>query len=174
MKTLFFSCLVSVSVMAADAPAPAGIPNAKISYPLFVQSVTEVETVRESRRLTEGEFLRMTKEPGVVVLDARSAEKFRLRHITGAVNLSLPDFTAESLARVIPNKTTKVLIYCNNNFEGSPISLASKSLGAALNLHSFVALNSYGYKNVYELGPLLHVKTSRLPFAGTEVNAGVE
>ena len=38
------------------------------------------------------------KEPGVVVLDARSSSMYRLRHIDGAVNLPFTDFTAE-LAR---------------------------------------------------------------------------
>jgi phage shock protein E len=92
-----------------------------------------------------------------------------LRHITGALNLSFPDFTADSLAQIIPAKGTKVLIYCNNNFLGSPAAFASKSPAASLNISTFVNLTTYGYTNVYELGPLLDINTSKLPFAGTEV-----
>jgi hypothetical protein len=33
-----------------------------------------------------------------------------------------------------------------------------------------VTLHTYGYTNVYELGPLLDVKTSRLPFEGEEAS----
>ena len=36
----------------------------------------------------------------------------------------------------------------------------------ALNLSTFVTLYDYGYRNVYELAPLLHVETSRLDFDG--------
>ena len=107
-------------------------------------------------------------EPGVVLLDARSASKFKLRHLKGAVNLSLPDFTAEELNKIIPTKNTKVLIYCNNNFLGSPVSFPLKAPGASLNISTFVNLTTYGYTNVYELGPLVDVKTTKLPFEGTE------
>jgi hypothetical protein len=112
----------------------------------------------------------MMSETGVVLLDARSAGKFKLRHLRGAVNLSLPDFSAEELDKIIPTKGTKVLIYCNNNFEGSPASFPGKAAGASLNLSTFVNLSTYGYTNVYELGPLLNVKASKLPFEGDEIS----
>ena len=38
---------------------------------------------------------------------------------------------------------------------------------ASLNLSTYVALYTYGYRNVYELGPLVDPKTSKLPFAGS-------
>ncbi len=146
-----------------------GIPNPLIDYPTFLKIAQRVEPIRESRRVTEPRFLEMMSEPGIVLLDARSAEKYRMRHITGALNLSLPDFTAAELRKIIPSKSTKVLIYCNNNFVGSPIAFASKSAGASLNISTYVTLHTYGYTNVYELGPLLDVKTSKLPFEGTEI-----
>jgi len=86
------------------------------------------------------------------------------------VNLSLPDFTADDLAQTIPAKGTKVLIYCNNNFLGSPVAFASKAPAASLNISTFVNLYTYGYTNVYELGPLVNVKSTALPFEGTEVS----
>ena len=85
------------------------------------------------------------------------------------MNLSLPDFTAAELGKIIPAKATKVLIYCNNNFTGSPISFATKAPAASLNISTFVNLHTYGYTNVYELGPLIDVKASKLPFEGDEV-----
>lgn len=33
-----------------------------------------------------------------------------------------------------------------------------------MNLSTYVALYSYGYRNVYELAPLLDIKTSTLEF----------
>ena len=153
---------------APDAPAPS-IPNPLIDYGSFQKIAARVAPVREERRLTEGQFAAMAAEPGTIVLDARSADKYALRHIRGAVSLPFTDFTAESLARAIPNKTTRVLIYCNNNFLGAPVSLASKNAPASLNISTYIALATYGYTNVYELGPLLNVKTTKLPFVGTEV-----
>lgn len=164
------ACLIAFTLIQAEDPAAGQpIPNRLISYEGFEKNVQEVEKIRESRRLTEEEFLQRMSRPGVIILDARSAAKFQLRHIHGAVNLSLPDFNEAALAQIIPHKDTPVLIYCNNNFENSPISFASKSFSTALNLHTFVSLQGYGYTNVYELGPLLDVHTTRLPFAGEEV-----
>lgn len=163
---LLFFLLHGSLLVAADPPS--SIPNPMIRYDLFAESVREVGEKREKRRLSETDFLKQMGEPGVVVLDARSSEMFALRHLNGAVNLSLPDFSADALARIIPSKDTKVLIYCNNNFTGSPISMFAKTVSASLNVHTFVTLQSYGYKNVWELGPLLDVRTTKLPMAGTE------
>ena len=147
---------------------PATVPgNALIDYDGFARNVQEVRALRESRRVSEDEFMRMAAEPGTVVLDARSDRLYRLRHVKGAVNLSFPEFTEETLARTIPSKTTRVLIYCNNNFVGAPESMPTKVISSALNLSTFVSLHSYGYRNVYELGPAVNVKTSRLVFEGT-------
>src|SRR5262245_40692680 len=105
-------CSFAVGGWAAD-PVQVPIPNPLIDYPGFEKQVSVVGQFREKRRISESQFIRMAAEPGTVVLDARSAEKFSLLHVKGARNLSLPDFSEEDLARVIPSKTTRILIYCN-------------------------------------------------------------
>jgi phage shock protein E len=107
------------SVMAAQAQGAAP-PNPRIDYGAFAANVAAVAPLRESRLLSEEQFMRMAREPGTVVLDARSERMYARRHVIGAVNLSLPEFTDATLARVIPSKATRVLIYCNNNFIGAP------------------------------------------------------
>lgn len=164
MKTLPL-ILVSVLVLSASMFAQE-IPNPKIDYPGFLKDAEKVGELREKRRITEEEFLRMMKDPGVVVLDARSAEKYALLHIRGAVNLSLPDFTEAELAKIIPSKTTKVLIYCNNNFDLAPVAFPGKALRVSLNIYTFNNLYGYGYTNVYELGPYIDIQKSKLPFVG--------
>ncbi|MDB6039212.1 MAG: sulfurtransferase [Verrucomicrobiales bacterium] len=169
MKThLLISTSVLVFVQSIQAQGP--ISNPQIDYRAFLNSAHQVRAIREARRLTEDQFLQMMGETGVVLLDARSAAKFKLRHLRGAVNLSLPDFNAAELGKIIPHKDTKVLIYCNNNFTGSPVSFPSKAAGASLNLSTFVTLSTYGYTNVYELGPLIDVKASKVPFEGEELS----
>lgn len=162
---LLLAFLVSSSVHAQSLRAPA---NELIDYDGFARNVADVRALRESRRLSEAQFIRMAREPGTVVLDARSERLYRLRHIEGAVNLSFPEFTADTLAKVIPTPATRVLIYCNNNFRGAPDSMPVKAAPSALNVSTFVSLHAYGYRNVYELGPAIDVKRSRLVFAGLE------
>ena len=166
MKTILVLFLLCAPLLhAADQ-----IPNQLIDYAQFQKIAQDVQPIREKRRVTEEQFAALAGEPGAVVLDARSADKYALRHIRGAVSLPFTDFTAESLAKVIPEKTTRVLIYCNNNFRGSPRSFASKAAPASLNISTYIALATYGYTNIYELGPLLDVATTTLPFEGTEVH----
>jgi phage shock protein E len=171
LSTILFT-LSAVITLHAGEPIP-NIPNPLIDYPNYLDIARKVEPIRKQRRLTEAEFLKQAEQvgltDGVVILDARSADKFALRHIKGAISLPFTDFTADSLAKAIPQKTTRVLIYCNNNFEGSPMAFAAKSAAASLNISTYVALATYGYTNVYELGPLLNVTTTKIPFEGTEV-----
>ncbi|WP_343287111.1 rhodanese-like domain-containing protein [Leptospira kmetyi] len=145
------------------------IPNRLIDYKTFQNTVNSSSEEREAKRLTEEEFLRMIENEDVVLLDARSESRYKLRHIRGAVSLPFTEFTKESLAHAIPNLHSKVLIYCNNNFTGSPQAFAAKAPAASLNLSTFISLKAYGYQNIYELGPLLDVKTTKIPFEGSEV-----
>ncbi|MGH7179148.1 MAG: rhodanese-like domain-containing protein [Tepidisphaeraceae bacterium] len=135
--------------------APAGLQNPAIDMQGFLRAAGEAAKHREARRVSEDEFLRMSHEPGTIVLDARSREKFGELHIAGAVSLPFPDITIESLARLIPDKSTRILIYCNNNFRNAPGPFPTKLPTASLNLSTYVALYDYGYRNVYELAPQL-------------------
>ena len=156
-------CLLLASVAACAAE----IPNRLVDYATFERNVEKVGKLREQRRVTEEEFIRMSADPGTVILDARSAERFTLLHVKGAKNLSLPDITAQELSRVIASKSTRVLIYCNNNFLNEPNAFATKIPSASLNIHTFNVLYGYGYTNVYELGPLIDINHAKLQFAGS-------
>jgi hypothetical protein len=163
--TRFAPLVVMLSLSAAALAAP---PNPQIDYAAFQRDVTQVGAIRESRRIPEAEFIRMADEPGTIVLDARSDRLYRLRHIAGARNLAFPEFTEQTLAALIPSRETRVLIYCNNNFAGLPQSMPMKAAGAALNVSTFVSLHAYGYRNVYELAPVVDMAHTNLRFAGEE------
>jgi phage shock protein E len=168
MRILLAAALLALSTPQVRAqPVP---DNPLIDYDGFVRNVAEVRAIRERHRLSEAEFLRMAAEPGVVILDARSERLYKLRHVRGAMNLSFPEFTEQALARLVPTKDTRILIYCNNNFEGALESMPTKAISSALNVSTFVSLHAYGYRNVYELGPAVDVTTSRLLFEGAEVD----
>lgn len=149
-------CMCSGAIAAPDNPA--------IDMDGYLRVATQAAEHRAARRVSEEEFLRMSREPGTIVLDARSREKFDELHVKGAVNLSFPDITIASLARLIPDKGTRILIYCNNNFAGAESAFPAKISTASLNLSTYIALYNYGYRNVYELGPLVELKASRLEF----------
>jgi hypothetical protein len=39
----------------------------------------------------------------------------------------------------------------------------------ALNIPTFITLHAYGYENIYELGPLLDVKKTRISLVGMKL-----
>lgn len=147
------------------------IPNRFIDYNGFLTGAAEVARLRAEHRVTQERFIEMAAQPGTVVFDARSDDKYAKLHIKGAKHLSFPDITADALAQVFENKTTRILIYCNNNFLNAPDFFPTKASTAALNIHTFNTLYNYGYTNVYELGPLIDVQKAKLQFEGTSVAA---
>jgi len=169
MKQFVLLMIVLLNMPAiVFAQGKVAINNPAIDMKGYLAVAGEAAKHRESRRLTEDEFIRMSREPGTIVLDARSREKYNELHIKGAINLSFPDITVESLNRTLPDKNARILIYCNNNFVGAQEAFPTKIAVASLNLSTYIALYSYGYRDIYELGPLLDVKTSKLELERTE------
>ena len=142
-----------------------------IDYQGFLENASAVGKLRKERRVTEEEFVRSAAQPGTIIFDARSDSKFAMLHVRGARHLGLPDVTATELAQIRPEKSSRILIHRNNNFQNEPRALPGKMATASLNLYTFNTLYSYGYKNVYELGPLIDIQKSVLAFEGSLVPA---
>jgi len=164
-------------LLAQGPPAPPSPPppaNPEIDMEGFLRSAAEAARHRASRRVSENDFLKMSREPGTIVLDARSKQRFDELHFKGAVHLSYPDIAIDSLRRMIPDKATRILIYCNNNFRNAQGPFPSKLPSASLNLSTYTALFTYGYRNVYELGPLIDIRSTKLPFDPTGTLAAIQ
>jgi hypothetical protein len=167
MKTLIIAlCIAS----AAAARAGESISNPLIDYDEFQRIVEASSAEHEAHRLTEAQFITQMRQRGVIVLDARTESRFNLRRIKGAVNLPFTEFTEQTLAAIAPRKDAKILIYCNNNFLDDPEAFASKLPAASLNLSTYTSLKAYGYTNVFELGPLLSISDTRIPFEGSALD----
>jgi len=139
----------------------------------YLKVAAEAAKHRESHRVTEEDFIKMSQEEGTIVLDARSKEMYDLMHVRGAINISFPNIDIESLKKTLPDKEARILIYCNNNFT-DPTKPAGRGIAAeafrgkapvaSLNISTFISLYSYGYRNVYELAPLVDPAKSKLTF----------
>lgn len=154
---------------------------ALVDFDAYEKLILEVKEHRKTRLVTLEEFRKMSKEAGVIILDTRSDSMYTAKHVAGAVHLNFSDFTQANLAKIIPSRSTKILIYCNNNFEGDELYLPTKSatpvmsmngkkaLTLALNIPTYINLYGYGYKNVYELSELVSVYFDPTLFEGTAV-----
>jgi rhodanese-like protein len=159
--------LLATLCIACLPPAAGAVDNPAIDMKGYLEVSARAAAHRESRRVSEEQFIRMSREPGTLVLDARSARKFDELHVAGAVNLAFPDIAVESLREAIPDRSTRILIYCNNNFRGAEGPFPTKMPSASLNLSTYVALYNYGYRNVYELAPLIEMSKTRLELVGS-------
>jgi phage shock protein E len=154
VRTLVLALAASALALPAQAePAPE---NPLIDYPGFVELAGKVGEFRETRRLPWDDFAARVLADGAVLLDARSETAFAQGHIDGAINLPLPDFTAERLAEVLgPDRDRPVYIYCNNNFADDRPPVVTKKVQLALNIPTFINLVGYGYENVWELAEVI-------------------
>ncbi|WP_300596740.1 rhodanese-like domain-containing protein [Niabella sp.] len=181
MKPGTFLLILSMLLIAQTGFAQKAAAKAKVDYDAFAQLVKEVKEHRQKRLVSLDAFLKLSEANGVVILDTRSDDMYQRKHIKGALHLNFADFTQANLAKIIPAFDTKVLIYCNNNFDGDQRNFATKavvpatalkknkSLTLALNIPTYINLYGYGYRNVYELSELVNVNDPRLKFEGTEV-----
>jgi hypothetical protein len=172
MTTLARTFLAAAAVLAVAALARADVPEAietpSIDMPGYLRAAAEAAAHRERHRVSEQESARLAQRAGTVILDARSREKYDLLHVAGAINLSFPDIAVATLRERIPDRNTRILIYCNNNFADAPDAFPTKLPTASLNLSTFIALYTYGYRNVWELaGPPIDPARSLLAFEGT-------
>ena len=164
MRSLILgAALLSVGVIVAADAAPKGAaspPTAstegQVDFAGFRSLAGEVQAYRANRLVSLKQFQEMASEAKTIILDARSAAAYKQGHIEGAINLPLPDFTAEALKRTIADPSVRVLIYCNNNFENNAAPVVLKRVELALNIQTFINLYGYGYKNVYELGDVVN------------------
>ena len=125
--------------------------NDQVDYDGFLSLTEELVEYREGRLIDLEAFNEMKVEPGTIVLDTRSGSAYMMGHIDGAVHLNFSDFTDDKLAKTIPSKDTRILIYCNNNFGDNIEPIMVKRVELALNVPTFINLYGYGYENVYEL-----------------------
>ncbi len=201
MKTLYSSLFVLVlnaGVIAQEtstiSPPPMSVNRelivqkdtitpvpSLVDYDAFAELVKEVDAHRKARIVSLQQFNEMSAEAGVIILDTRSKEMYDAKHVKGAIHLNFSDFTQDNLAALIPSSETKILIYCNNNFDDDQKYFASKvfiprdqfkdpkRLTLALNIPTYINLYGYGYRNVYELGELISVFDERMVFEGTSV-----
>jgi hypothetical protein len=182
LLTLAVSAIVLIIQNKAQNIDPA-VPKAKVDFNSYEDLVSEVKEFRQDKLVNLDEFLKMSKEENVIILDTRSDGMYNSKHIKGAIHLNFSDFTQANLSEIIPDPDTKILIYCNNNFDDDPVYFATKSampnlinttveeeITLALNIPTYINLYGYGYRNIYELSEFVSIYDSRIEFEGDAID----
>lgn len=111
---LVFQLNISAQTEIKSETKPIGSPL--VNFDDYLDLALKVKEYRKDRLVTLEDFKKMSSEPNTVILDTRSDSMFKAKHIKGAIHLDFTDFTQDNLERLIPDKNTRILIYCNNNF----------------------------------------------------------
>ena len=167
----FIGCGLMANAQELEAeppPAPIAANASFIDYDAFTALANEVAPYRAQRLVSLIEFNEMKADPATIILDSRSPGSFAMGHVEGAVNVNFSDFTDDKLAKMIPSKNTRILIYCNNNFEDNIDPVMLKRIDLALNVPTFINLYGYGYTNVYELEGMHSISDPEIHWVGDQ------
>ena len=102
------------------------------------------ETPKTFKMVSMAEGIEIAKSnPDAIIVDVRRDDEYKSGHIPGAVLLTMETITAETAAKVLPDKDQMILIYCRSG---------RRSKIAAQNLLDL------GYTNLIEFGGILDYK----------------
>ena len=102
------------------------------------------ETPMTYKMVSMAEGLEIAKKnPDAIIVDVRRDDEYKAGHIPGAVLLTMETITAETAAKVLPDKDQMILIYCRSG-RRSKISAQT--------------LLELGYTNLIEFGGILDYK----------------
>ena len=73
-KSLMLPALFLPFIATVSAQETQPVANPAIDMPAYLQVAQQAAQHRETRRLTEAEFIAMSREPNTIMVDARSAE----------------------------------------------------------------------------------------------------
>ncbi len=175
-RTLFLFAIFGAVCVGGGfliAQSQQSVPPSLVDYEGFEKLTEDVESYRKTRLVDLDTWLEMAEDENTIILDTRSQGGYNRKHIKGAEHLNFSDFADEKLAKVIPSKDTRILIYCNNNIGGDPAEFMMKAPPLALNVPTFINLVGYGYTNVYELSELVQADDPRIEFEGTMLDLDV-
>ena len=163
-----YSTLIAQTPVKNTTISPPPPPKKKkiyrhVDYVGFYELTDSLREYRNTRLIDEKTFIKYSKNRKTIILDTRSKKAFDDFHLKGAIHINFSDFTDEKLAQIIPNKETRILIYCNNNFKGNRPSLRNKRAPLALNIPTFINLYGYGYQNIYELNASIKLEECKIP-----------
>jgi hypothetical protein len=162
-KSILVVMILSIGIGCSQNTEISTVEEKKVDYSGFVELSDSLASYRATRLIDENTFNNYRTEDNTVILDTRSKKAFDDIHIEGAIHLNFSDFTEAKLKELIPDNTTRILIYCNNNFDSKKPSLLDKSIRLALNIPTFINLYGYGYENIYELDDYIKEYETKIP-----------
>lgn len=133
--------LLTISAVWAN-PVKAADP---VSFDQYKHGIQKINW--KAHEISFEQFKKESQNRSVVILDLRSEAEYKEGHFKGA-RLMGADIKEEKLKQLVPNKQSKIIVYCTNTFFPSRrISLNNVCLPQIIAL---------GYPNVFVIEEIWH------------------
>jgi phage shock protein E len=97
------------------------------------------------QQITQEEAKEMMDTEEVIILDVREQDEYDSGHIPGAVLLPVGTIDGDTAAAAIPEKDSKVLVYCRSGNRSKTASSTLAELGYT-NIYEFGGINTWPYE----------------------------
>lgn len=97
------------------------------------------------QQITQEEAKEMMDSEEVIILDVREQDEYDSGHIPDAVLLPVGTINEDTAAEVIPEKDSKVLVYCRSGNRSKTASSTLVELGYT-NIYEFGGINTWPYE----------------------------
>ncbi len=174
LTSILILCAIPFVVIAISPAEDQKEPVHACDYDSFLDLAKRMQSHRDKHLVNADKFMAMALEPGTVILDARSETHFEAVRIAGSVNLPYTSFSGQALRELIPDRSTRILIYCRNNLidsskpsDGDALDIPyRKGVNVGLNIPTAITLYAYGYENVWELTSIIDISKPKMKLAG--------
>ena len=109
---------------------------------------SEKNTKQDSYSVNYMEAKEKIINDGAILLDVRSEEEYNVKHIDGASLLPLDKIDSDSIAAIVNDKNSPIIVYCKSG---------NRSHQALLKLQEL------GYSKVYDLGAMSNWEEQSYP-----------
>ena len=96
-------------------------------------------------QITQEKAKEMMDTEEVIILDVREQDEYDSSHISGAVLLPVGSIDEDTVAEVIPEKDSTVLVYCRSGNRSKTASSTLVELGYT-NIYEFGGINTWPYE----------------------------
>lgn len=129
-------CALVLGVAAAGSVATAGLAVAQSALSIF--HVTLMEPNQKTVEVSTDELRQILAQRSAIVFDARPFKEFAISHIPGVLNVApkpgvpMSQYVSDvaEIGRLVPDKVTPIVLYCNGPFCGKSKRLAEELLTA--------------------------------------------
>lgn len=134
--------LLTIFTTAWASPSHAVDP---VSFDEYKHGIQKIDW--KAHEISFEQFKKESQNSGVVILDLRSEPEYQEGHFKGA-RLMGADIKEEKLKQLVPNKQSKIIVYCTNTF--------FPSRRISLNNVCLPQLIALGYPNVFVIEEIWH------------------